>query len=112
MVFVDVTASWCVTCIVNEERVLAVDPVAGRLATPDVVAMKADWTRPDPAIADYLAGFGRYGIPFNVVYGPAAPQGLVLPELNGKLDGLAVRHESRSVSGVFIQSARLRAQLV
>lgn len=81
VVFVDVTASWCVTCIVNEERVLAVDPVAGRLATPDVVAMKADWTRPDPAIADYLAGFGRYGIPFNVVYGPAAPQGLVLPEL-------------------------------
>lgn len=81
VVFVDVTASWCVTCIVNEERVLAVDPVAGRLAMPDVVAMKADWTRPDPAIADYLAGFGRYGIPFNVVYGPGAPQGLVLPEL-------------------------------
>ena len=81
VVFIDVTASWCVTCIVNEERVLAVDPVAGRLATPDVVAMKADWTRPDPVIADYLAGFGRYGIPFNVVYGPAAPQGLVLPEL-------------------------------
>ncbi|MEN2980761.1 protein-disulfide reductase DsbD family protein [Tistrella bauzanensis] len=81
VVFVDVTASWCVTCIVNEERVLTVDPVASRIADPAVVAMKADWTRPDPAISAYLAGFGRYGIPFNVVYGPAAPQGLVLPEL-------------------------------
>ena len=30
---------------------------------------------------DYLAGFGRYGIPFNVVYGPGAPEGRTLPEL-------------------------------
>ena len=43
--------------------------------------MRADWTRPDPRIADYLASFGRYGIPFNVVYGPAAPAGIPLPEL-------------------------------
>jgi suppressor for copper-sensitivity B len=32
-------------------------------------------------IADYLAKFGRYGIPFNVVYGPGAPEGETLPEL-------------------------------
>src|SRR3546814_1272646 len=51
------------------------------LSTDRVVAMQADWTRPDPKIADYLASFGRYGIPFNVVYGPAAPQGIVLSEL-------------------------------
>lgn len=25
--------------------------------------------------------FGRFGIPFNVVYGPGAPEGIVLPEL-------------------------------
>ena len=37
--------------------------------------------RPDPAIAAYLAAYGRYGIPFNVVYGPGAPGGVVLPEL-------------------------------
>jgi suppressor for copper-sensitivity B len=43
--------------------------------------MRADWTRPDPRIARYLASFGRYGIPFNVVYGPAAPDGIALPEL-------------------------------
>ena len=46
-----------------------------------VVAMRADWTRPNPAIDAYLARFGRAGIPFNVVYGPAAPGGLPLPEL-------------------------------
>ena len=43
--------------------------------------MKADWTRRDDAITDYLASFGRYGIPFNVVYGPTAPGGVPLPEL-------------------------------
>jgi suppressor for copper-sensitivity B len=43
--------------------------------------MKADWTRPNKTIAEYLAKFGRYGIPFNVVYGPSAPSGITLPEL-------------------------------
>jgi suppressor for copper-sensitivity B len=43
--------------------------------------MMADWTRPSDEIARYLASFGRYGIPFNAVYGPGAPQGLPLPEL-------------------------------
>ncbi|MND08084.1 hypothetical protein D3C83_304780 [compost metagenome] len=45
------------------------------------MALRADWTRPDPAIADYLASHDRYGIPFNVVYGPGRPEGIVLPEL-------------------------------
>jgi len=79
-VLVDVTADWCVTCKWNKATVLSQAPVAPALADK-VFAMQADWTRPDPVIADYLAGFGRYGIPFNVVYGPAAPDGLPLPEL-------------------------------
>jgi suppressor for copper-sensitivity B len=43
--------------------------------------MRADWTRPDPAIAMYLHHFGRFGIPLDVVYGPQQPQGEPLPEL-------------------------------
>ncbi|HLI19989.1 MAG TPA: protein-disulfide reductase DsbD domain-containing protein [Stellaceae bacterium] len=81
VVLVDVTADWCLTCKVNERLVLDTDPVRDDLAKLGVVAMRADWTRPNPAIAAYLARFGRYGIPFNAVYGPAAPGGLPLPEL-------------------------------
>ncbi|MCC7275055.1 MAG: thioredoxin family protein [Alphaproteobacteria bacterium] len=81
LVFVDVTADWCITCQVNKKLVLGRGAVADRLAAPAVVAMRADWTRPDPAIAAFLADHGRYGIPFNVVYGPGAPQGVPLPEL-------------------------------
>ena len=80
-VFVDVTADWCLTCQVNKKLVLDSAPIANWLKNDDVVAMQADWTRPDPAIAAYLAGFGRYGIPFNAVYGPNAPNGIALPEL-------------------------------
>jgi suppressor for copper-sensitivity B len=80
-VFVDVTAAWCLTCKINEAAVLDREPVAGRLFGPDVVAMRGDWTRPDPALTRYLESFGRYGIPFNVVYGPGRPQGELLPEL-------------------------------
>lgn len=80
-VFVDVTADWCVTCQFNKRAVLDVGAVAGWLASDQVVTMRADWTRPDPMIADYLARHGRYGIPFNIVYGPSAPGGVALPEL-------------------------------
>jgi suppressor for copper-sensitivity B len=81
LVFVDVTADWCITCQVNKRFVLDADAVAARLGGEGVVVMRADWTRPDDAIAAYLASFGRYGIPFNAVYGPGAPDGIALPEL-------------------------------
>jgi suppressor for copper-sensitivity B len=81
VVFVDVTADWCITCQANKKLVIDADPVAGRLQQDGVVAMKADWTNPDPKIADFLGRHGRYGIPFNIVYGPGAPAGIVLPEL-------------------------------
>ena len=81
VVLVDVTADWCLTCRVNERLVLSRDGVAAALAAPNVIAMRADWTNPDPRIAAFLARFGRYGIPFNVVMGPGAPAGTVLPEL-------------------------------
>ena len=81
LVFVDVTADWCITCQANKSLVIDRDPVAERLGGDDVVAMKADWTKPDPKIADFLGRHGRYGIPFDIVYGPGAPAGIVLPEL-------------------------------
>ena len=80
-VFVDVTADWCLTCKANKALVLDRDSVASALAAPGVVPMQADWTRPDERISRYLEGFGRFGIPFNVVYGPNAPEGIVLSEL-------------------------------
>jgi suppressor for copper-sensitivity B len=90
LVFVDVTAAWCLTCKVNEAAVLDRDPVASRLGTPRVIAMRADWTRPELQITSYLQSFGRYGVPLNVVYGPGRPDGEALPELLSSSAVLAV----------------------
>ena len=60
-VFVDVTADWCITCLTNKALVLDRDEIRTRLESDAVVAMRADWTRPDPVIAGYLASFGQIG---------------------------------------------------
>ncbi len=80
-VLVDVSASWCLTCKVNELAALKTAEVRGRLSRPDTVTMRADWSRPDPSIARFIQGFARYGIPLDVVYGPDRPSGEPLPEL-------------------------------
>ena len=80
-VFVDVTADWCVTCKANKTLVLEREPVASALKATNVVLMQADWTQPSDVISRYLEDNGRYGIPFNVVYGPGAPEGIILPEI-------------------------------
>ena len=80
-VFVDVTADWCITCQVNKSLVLNTASMQAYFKDNNVTLMKADWTRPNETIAQYLAKFGRYGIPFNAVYGPGTPNGIALPEL-------------------------------
>ena len=81
VVFVDVTADWCLTCKANKQFILAQKDIQKKLFQSDVVAMRADWTNPDSVIASFLHVHGRYGIPFNAVFGPSAPEGIVLPEL-------------------------------
>jgi suppressor for copper-sensitivity B len=81
VVFVDVTADWCLTCKFNKSNVIDTDAVTEDFEALGVIRMRADWTSPSDEISDYLASFGRYGIPFNVVYGPGAPAGETLPEL-------------------------------
>jgi suppressor for copper-sensitivity B len=70
LVFVDVTADWCFTCKTNERLVLETDATAALFREHGVVAMKADWTNQDPAIAAFLADHGRYSIPFYLLYRP------------------------------------------
>ncbi|MDE0371686.1 MAG: thioredoxin family protein [Rhodospirillales bacterium] len=81
VLLVDVTADWCVTCVVNKRLVLDRPPVRNLLEVGDIVGLRGDWTLPDSDIAAYLATHQRLGVPFNAVYGPGLPEGEVLPEL-------------------------------
>lgn len=84
LVFLDITADWCVTCKVNERLVLNSPEVTAAFATHDVLAMKADWTNRDDGIARFLAAHGRYGIPFYMLYRPGRPPHLFGELLNAK----------------------------
>ncbi|MDN0087143.1 protein-disulfide reductase DsbD family protein [Yersinia nurmii] len=80
-VFVDVTADWCVTCKVNKINVLMRDDVQKALMEDDVVALRGDWTRPSPEMTAFLRKRGSVAVPFNQIYGPNSPQGVVLSPL-------------------------------
>jgi thiol:disulfide interchange protein DsbD len=79
-VFVNLTAAWCITCLVNEHT--ALDSVAVRRAFADrgVVALQGDWTRQDPEITAFLQKFGRSGVPLYLLYDKAGTP-TVLPQL-------------------------------
>ena len=78
-VFVDVTADWCITCKANKIGVILQDPVYNHLKADDIVLMKGDWTTPNKSVTDYLQSNGRFGVPFNIVYGPSYENGIPLP---------------------------------
>ena len=80
-VFVDVTADWCITCKVNKALVLNSEDIRAAFEVKNSVMLQADWTLPDSEIADYLASFGRFGIPFNILYYPDGQPPVIFDEL-------------------------------
>jgi thiol:disulfide interchange protein DsbD len=80
-VFVDFTASWCLSCQVNERVALTKPEVQKAFAAHKVVLLKADWTRHDEAITQALAGMGRSGVPAYALYSPGQTSPRLLPEV-------------------------------
>jgi thiol:disulfide interchange protein DsbD len=72
--FVNVTAAWCITCLVNERVALQSSEVTAKLAEKRVATLKADWTNRDPAISQVLESFQRSGVPLYVLF-PGATAG-------------------------------------
>lgn len=79
-VLVDVTAAWCITCLVNERAALAAPEVRATFTRTGTKLLVADWTDRDPAITTYLAANGRVGVPLYVFY-PAQGDAQRLPQL-------------------------------
>ena len=73
VVFVNMTADWCVTCKANERNVLDRDAFRDSLKQVDAVYMHGDWTNVDPQISAFLEQHKAVGVPLYVVYGPGAP---------------------------------------
>ena len=80
-VFVDFTASWCLSCQVNERVALTRPEVQKAFGDANVALLKADWTQHDEAIGDTLAKLGRSGVPAYVLYVPGESNPRLLPEV-------------------------------
>ena len=80
-VFVDFTASWCLSCQVNERAALGQTSVQQAFQAANVVLLRADWTRHDEAITQALTALGRSGVPAYALYTPGQSQPQMLPEV-------------------------------
>jgi thiol:disulfide interchange protein len=79
---VNFTASWCLTCLVNERNAFSDSAVQQIFRDKNVTLMKGDWTNRDPAITHALAAFGRAGVPLYVVYNSKpGSEPVVLPQI-------------------------------
>ena len=81
IVFVDITADWCMTCFYNKKTVLDRKKVKNIFEKYDVKKMRGNLTKPNKEINKYINSYGRFGIPANVIYSPSAPQGVLLSEV-------------------------------
>ncbi len=103
LVVVNVTADWCLSCKVVEQRVFRTAVVGERLEQlRPFVLMRADWTSYDAGIASFMRAHRRYAIPFTVLLVPDG-EVLLLPELYGKrvfLDALAYAETLRYRRGL------------
>jgi thiol:disulfide interchange protein DsbD len=81
-VFVNLTASWCITCLVNERVALSSETVDGAFRAAGITYLKGDWTSQDERITALLTQFGRSGVPLYVFYPAGADsRPVVLPQL-------------------------------
>lgn len=80
-IFVDFTASWCITCQVNERTSLSTAAVKQALASTGTVYMVADSTKFNADIDDAMNTFGQGGLPLYVVYPADGSEPKVLPQV-------------------------------
>ncbi len=80
-VLVNFTASWCITCQVNERSSLSTPAVKAAMARTGTIYMVADSTKYNPDVEQALSDFGRGGLPLYVVYPADGSKPVVLPQV-------------------------------
>ena len=80
-VFVNFTASWCITCKVNEVTVLRTQKVMDVFQSEGITYLVADWSNEDPNITEALESYGRAGVPLYLFFEKGSPSPVVLPQI-------------------------------
>ncbi|WP_370425626.1 protein-disulfide reductase DsbD family protein (plasmid) [Pantoea vagans] len=80
-ILVNFTASWCITCQVNDRTSLSTQAVKAAMARTSTIYMVADSTKYNPDVEQALSDFGRGGLPLYVVYPADGGKPVVLPQV-------------------------------
>jgi thiol:disulfide interchange protein DsbD len=81
-VFLNFTAAWCISCLVNERVALSNSKVMDAFARSKITYLKGDWTNRDANITEMLTRFGRIGVPLYVFYpAGASAKPVELPQI-------------------------------
>jgi thiol:disulfide interchange protein len=81
-VFMNFTAAWCISCLVNERVALSDSSVVSAFKQSGITYLKGDWTNRDARITEILEKFGRSGVPLYVYYPAGAGSAPVeLPQI-------------------------------
>ncbi|UQY79950.1 Thiol:disulfide interchange protein DsbD [Candidatus Hepatincola sp. Av] len=67
IIFIHISATWCLTCNFNEINVLNDAEVIKALQKPNMYLIKGDLTNYNPKIMDFIKSHGRAGIPFDIL---------------------------------------------
>lgn len=81
IIFVDVTAEWCVTCKINKLTTLGNEDVILFLKKNNVIMLRADVTNSNESVKNLMKKHDRFGVPLNLIYSPKLPNGYVLPHI-------------------------------
>ncbi|GAB3753210.1 protein-disulfide reductase DsbD family protein [Lysobacter olei] len=79
VVFVNMTADWCVTCKVNEKSVFKGVAFREAMEAANAVYMVGDWTDVDPTLTAFLQRYKAVGVPLYVMFPRGGGEGRVLP---------------------------------
>ena len=79
--FVNFTADWCITCKVNEARVLKSSTVLEYLDTNKIDYIVYDWTERNENISAVLESYGRSGVPLYLLFKGDGTDAIILPEI-------------------------------
>ena len=81
IIFLDITADWCITCKFNKVNVLNSQSVSDFFENQEITLIKADWTQPNEKIDKFLKKYNKFGIPFNAFYSTKFPDGIIMSEI-------------------------------
>ena len=80
-VFIDFTADWCITCLVNKKTSLYSDTMIDLVKANNILLLKADITKFNPEAAEGMKKYHRAAVPLYIYYDGKSDDYLTLPPI-------------------------------